>query len=55
MARFANDPRNQEGFGKNIGDKLKDQAQSAWDTAKNQGMSGGYDQKSDYNLNKGRQ
>jgi len=34
MARITNDPRNQDGHGQNLGDNLKDKAQSAWDTAK---------------------
>ena len=38
MARITNDPRNQDSAGQNIGQKAKDAAQSAWDTAKDKGV-----------------
>lgn len=49
LARIANDPRKQDGFGKNIGEKLQDSAKNAWDTAKEKVT---HDEKKDHDLNK---
>ena len=49
LARISNDPRNQDGYGKNIGEKAQDAVKNAWDSTKEKLT---HEERKDHDLNR---